>query len=341
MGVDLGGLAVKRRIEFSELAGKVVAVDAFNTIYQFLSIIRQRDGTPLLDAQRRITSHLSGLFYRNINLLEQDIRLIYVFDGKPPTWKSKTIEDRRSIKEDARRRWEEALKEGRLDDAKKFAQATSSLTPEMVDECKELLDAMGIPYVQARSEGEAEAAYLVSKGKADYAASQDYDSLLFGSPLLLRNITVSGKRKLPGRGRFVDVFPEVISLKETLDTLGITRQQLVWIGLLTGTDFNDGVRNIGPKKGLKLVKECTSLKEVHAKSNAQEELSLWEEIEEFFMHPDVDDVQVSFGNMDKQKVMRIMCDNHGFSTERIGNSIDAYLKAKDEKSGQSKMSKWL
>ncbi|MCX8199910.1 MAG: flap endonuclease-1 [Candidatus Micrarchaeota archaeon] len=341
MGVDLGNLVVKKRVELSDLAGKVVAVDAFNAIYQFLSIIRQRDGTPLLDAQGRITSHLSGLFYRNINLLEQDIRLIYVFDGPPPVWKTGTIESRRGVKEDARRKWEDALKEGRLDDARKFAQATSSLTPEMVEECKELLGAMGIPYVQARSEGEAEAAYLVTRGKADYAASQDYDALLFGSPVLLRNLTMSGKRRLPGRGRLVDVFPEVISLQETLDTLGITRQQLIWVGLLIGTDFNEGVKNIGPKKGLKLVKECSSLKEVHTKSNAQEELSLWESIEEFFLRPDVDDVVVGFGNIDKQRVMKIMCETHGFSPERIGHSIDTYVKAHDEKAGQSRIGKWL
>jgi flap endonuclease-1 len=341
LGVNLGDIIVKRRIEFQELEGKTIAVDAFNTIYQFLSIIRQRDGTPLLDSKGNITSHLTGLFYRNAKLMEHEIKLIYVFDGKPPSWKGRTISDRREIKVEAKKKWEDALKEGRLDDAKKFAQATSSLTPPMVEECKELLDAMGIPFVQAKSEGEAEAAFLVTRGKADYAASQDYDSLLFGAPLLLRNMTVSGKRKLPGRDRYIDVFPEVIDLQQTLDASGITRQNLIWIGLLTGTDFNDGVRNIGPKKGLKLVKECRTLKEVHEKSKSPEDLALWEGIEEFFLNPEVGDVLIRFGKMDKQRVMKILCDRHEFSKDRIGHSIDEYIKVHEEKAGQSKIGKWF
>lgn len=341
MGVDLGSLAVKRRIEFDELAGKTVAVDAFNMIYQFLSIIRQRDGTPLLDSKGRITSHLSGLFYRSVRLLEQDIKLIYVFDGKPPSWKSETVRDRQEIKIEARKKWEAALKEGRLDDAKKFAQATSSLTQEMVEESKALLGSMGIPFVQAISEGEAEAAFLVMKGKANYVASQDYDSLLFGAPLLLRNLAVSGRRKLPGRERYVEVFPEVISLQETLDALGITRQKLIWIGLLVGTDFNSGVKGIGPKKGLKLAKECRSLRETYEKSGAAEDLALWEEIEEFFLRPDVSDVAVKFGKMDKEGVLKILCDEHGFSRERIGHAIDECSRAREEKTGQSKIEKWF
>jgi len=341
MGVDLGELVVKKRIEFSELAGKTVAVDAFNTIYQFLSIIRQRDGTPLSDSKGRITSHLSGLFYRSVKLMEQDIKLIYVFDGKPPSWKSGTIADRHGVKVEARKKWEEALKEGRLEDARKYAQATSTLTPEMVEESKELLDAMGIPWVQARSEGEAEAAFLVTNGKASYAASQDYDSLLFGCPLLLRNMTISGKRKLPGSNRYIDVYPEVVSLQETIDALGISRQKLVWIGLLIGTDFNDGVKNIGPKKGLKLAKECNTLREVHEKSKAMEDIALWEEIEEFFLHPEVNDVIIKFGRMDKEKVVKILCGEHGFSEERISSAIEEYIKNFEEKAGQAKIGRWF
>ena len=295
MGVDLGAIVEKNEIGLDALGGKVIAVDAFNTIYQFLSIIRQRDGTPLIDSKGNVTSHLSGLFYRNIKLMEKGVRLVYVFDGKPPSWKENTIKGRSEIKEEAKRKWEEALREGRLDDARKHAQATSRATPEIIDESKELLSAMGIPCVQAVSEGEAEAAYLVMNGRADYAASQDYDALLFGAPRLIRNLTLSGKRRLPGRGRFADVHTELVVLDDELRRLGITREQLVWIALLSGTDFNEGVRGIGPKKGLKLVKECASLEEVHSKSRATEDLELWRNIAGFFINPDVSDAGIVFG----------------------------------------------
>ncbi|MEM0437946.1 MAG: flap endonuclease-1 [Candidatus Micrarchaeia archaeon] len=341
MGVDLGELAVKKPIAFEDLAGKNVAVDAYNTIYQFLSIIRQRDGTPLMDSHGNITSHLSGLFYRNLRMLEYGIKVIYVFDGKPPEWKAGTLGERAAVKEEAQRKWEEALREGRLDDARKYAQGTSKLTPEMVEESKELLDAMGIPWVQAKSEGEAEAAYLVQVGKADYSASQDYDSLLFGSKRLLRNITVSGKRKLPGRNAYVEVAPEVIYLDETLGALGISRQQLVWIGLLVGTDFNEGVKGIGPKKGLKLVKECGSISEVHKKSNATEDLELWKSIEEFFLSPEVSDVTLRFGKMNADKVVKILCNKHEFSRERIEGAISEFMKKSGESEGQSNLGKWF
>lgn len=341
MGVDLGELAIKKPITFEDLAGKKVAIDAYNTIYQFLSIIRQRDGTPLMDSRGNITSHLSGLFYRNLRMLEHGIKVIYVFDGKPPQWKAGTLGVRAAAKEEAQRKWEEALREGRLDEARKYAQGTSKLTPEMVEESKELLDAMGIPWVQARSEGEAEAAYLVQIGKADYSASQDYDSLLFGSKRLLRNITVSGKRKLPGRNAYVEVTPEVICLDEMLSALGITRQQLVWIGLLVGTDFNDGVKGIGPKKGLKLVKECASISEVHKKSNATEDLGLWSSIEEFFLTPDVSDVQLKFGKINSDRITRILCDEHEFSKERVEGMLAEFIKKSSESEGQSNLGKWF
>ncbi len=341
MGVDLGDLAVKRRVEFEELSGKTVAIDAFNAIYQFLSIIRQRDGTPLLDSKGNVTSYLSGLFYRNIKMMEYGIQLVYVFDGKPPSWKEGTIKTRLETKEEARRKWESALKEGRLDEAKRYAQATSTLTHEMVEESKELLEAMGIPSVQAPGEGEAEAAYLVQAGKADYAASQDYDSLMFGAPFLLRNLTVSGKRRLPGRDRFADVFPELIDLNETLTTLGIDRKRLIWIGLLCGTDYNDGVKGIGPKKGLKLVKECGTLKELHERSKATEGLEYWEELEEFFLNPETSDAQIRFSNMNPDKVSEIMCNRHEFSIERIKGAMDAFIKMHEEKEGQSQLGRWF
>ena len=172
----------------SGLSDKVVAVDAYNTIYQFLATIRGPTGELLTNAQGDVTSHLSGLFYRNINLLADNIKLIYVFDGKPNLLKSKEIERRRQIKHEASEKYQEAMTEGRFEDARKYSQATSILTDKMVEESKKILTLLGIPNVQAPSEGEAAAAYITNQGIAFTCASQDYDSLLFGANRLTRNL---------------------------------------------------------------------------------------------------------------------------------------------------------
>jgi len=201
LGVDLKDLIPEDIIiqirDLRVLRGRVVAIDAYNALYQFLAAIRQPDGTPLLDSQGRITSHLSGLFYRTINLVENGIKPVYVFDGKPPELKAKEIERRRAIKEEAVKKYEEAVRTGDLEAARRYAAIASKLTDSMVEDAKKLLDAMGIPWVQAPAEGEAQAAYMARVGDAYASASQDYDSLLFGSPRLIRNLTISGKRKLP------------------------------------------------------------------------------------------------------------------------------------------------
>ncbi|MEX2750246.1 MAG: FEN1 family endonuclease, partial [Candidatus Freyarchaeota archaeon] len=193
MGVNLRDLLSFRQIDLKELSGRVIAIDAMNALYQFLAIIRQPDGTSLMDSRGNITSHLSGIFYRTINLLEVGIKPVYVFDGEPPELKLETVEERVKVRREAAKRWEEALEKGDLEEARKFAQASSKLTDEIVEESKRLLEAMGVPYVQAPSEGEAQASYMARRGDAWGVASQDYDSLLYDSPRLVRNLTISGR----------------------------------------------------------------------------------------------------------------------------------------------------
>jgi len=116
LGVDLKDLIPEDIIiqirDLRVLRGRVVAIDAYNALYQFLAAIRQPDGTPLLDSQGRITSHLSGLFYRTINLVEDGIKPVYVFDGKPPELKAKEIERRRAVKEEAVKNTKKQSKQG-------------------------------------------------------------------------------------------------------------------------------------------------------------------------------------------------------------------------------------
>ena len=188
MGVKLRDLTLRHQIELSDLSGKIIAVDAFNFLFQFLASIRQADGKPLMDSKGNVTSHLSGLLYRTINLLEAGIKPIFVFDGSAPTEKAAVQEAREVIREEARAKFAAALEKGELEEARKFAQQTSRLTREMVTESKELLAAMGLPWVQAMAEGEAQASFMANKGDVWAVASQDYDTLLFAAPRLTCSI---------------------------------------------------------------------------------------------------------------------------------------------------------
>src|SRR5208282_2840134 len=199
------------------------------------------------DSKGRVTSHLSGLFYRNINLMELGIKLVYVFDGAPPELKAEEISRRRKVREEARKHYTEAVAVGDMPSARKYAEMSTTIRSDMIGESKQLLEAMGIPWYDAPSEGEAQASVMAKEGTVDGVASQDHDSLLFGAPLLVRNVTISGKRRLPSKNIMIDIEPETISLSETLESLKFTRAQLIDLGILLGTDFNpDGFRGIGP-----------------------------------------------------------------------------------------------
>ncbi len=346
MGVDLGDLAVKHTISLDSLSGRVIAVDAFNVLYQFLASIRQEDGTPLQDFRGNVTAHLSGLFYRSAKLIENGIKPVYVFDGKPTKLKGKTKEKRAAAKEIAKKKWEAALEKGELKEAKKYAQATSRLTPEMTEESKKLLEHMGIPWVQAEGEGEAQAALMVQEGNAYAVASQDFDALLFGAPVLVRNISITGRRKVPRQDRYVMVEPEEIRLRETLEGLGVSREQLIIIGILTGTDFNRGVRGVGPKTALKIVKEHRTLKKVedYVKEKYDYEFEVEpEEVLGLFMKPKKAKVpeKLEWGNVNSEKIAELLVRRHDFSEDRVRKTAEQMIKSFREKGKQKSLEKWF
>lgn len=340
MGVQIAEVLPKKEIELAELSGKKIAIDAFNTLYQFLSIIRDRfTGEPLKDKQGRVTSHLSGLFYRTVNLIETGIKPIFVFDGEHPQFKNATVEARAAIKIEAEKKWEEAVKKG--EKAIKYAQASSRLTDEMIGDSKKLLDYMGVPWVQAPSEGEAQCAYMCKKGDAFAAGSQDSDSLLFGSPRLVRNISIAGKRKLPKKEVYVDVKPEMIELKEVLSSLKVTREQLIIAGIIVGTDYNpNGIRGFGPKKSLELVKENKTLDKVLKKLEWNFDVPA-EKIFDFFVNPPAsDDYKVEWKQPNSEKIISFLVDEHDFSRDRIEKFAGKLIEAVS-KGAQSSLGSWL
>jgi flap endonuclease-1 len=328
MGLDLKPLVKSSPIMISELSGKVIAIDAYNTIYQFLATIRGITGELLTNNNGEVTSHLSGLFYRNVNLLAENIKLIYIFDGNPSPLKSKEIDRRRQVKQDALNKYQEAITAGRFEDARKYGQATSVLTDKMVEESKMILTLLGIPYIQAPSEGEAAAAQLTQSNIAFACASQDYDSLLFGAKRLIRNLAISGKRKVPNRNVYVDIEPEIIEQQQLLNETDLNLEQLVDIGILIGTDFNPGgIPGIGPKTALKLVREHNKLEKIE-KIEASLANIPYKEIREVFLKQEAPKINgIEFNEINYDALVNFLCTEKNFSVARVNTSLDKVKKS--------------
>lgn len=328
MGLDLKPLVTPAPLKLQELAGKVVAIDAYNTIYQFLSIIRGPTGEPLANSRGEITSHLSGLFYRNANLLMENIKPVYIFDGKANELKMAEIQRRSRLKKEATEKYQLAIEEGRMEDARKYSTRTAVLTDRMVEESKKLLSYLGIPYIQAPSDGEAAAAYLTKSELVFAAASQDYDSILFGAKKLVRNLAISGKRKVPNRNVYVDVEPEIFEHDRVLQEIGLTHEQLVDVGILIGTDFNPGgFPGIGPKTALKLIKENGKLENIEKIKDLLPKVP-YQEIRNIFLKPEVPKVEkIEFGDVSREKVLDFLCVDKSFSTDRVSSTLDKLQKA--------------
>jgi flap endonuclease-1 len=327
LGVDLADIIPEQSTTLDNLSNKTLAVDAYNALYQFLAIIRQPDGTPLKDRRGRITSHLSGLLYRTANLAEKGIRLAFVFDGKPPELKEIEIRRRRQVKEEAIVHYERALKEGKIEEARTYAQATSQLKDLMVEDAKMLLDALGVPWFQAPSEGEAQAASMAARGDVWGVASQDHDSLLFGAPRMVKNLTITGRRKLPRTDAYVEVEPKVVELHKLLQSLSLTQEQLVDVGILIGTDFNpDGVKGIGPKTAVKLIHEHGSLEKVIVSNPEIKIHPDLDSIRKIFLQPDVTaNYALKWSKPNEEKVVSFLCGERDFSEERVRKAVSRMI----------------
>ncbi len=324
MGVNLKDLVPKTQVNLHDLAGKSLAIDAYNALYQFLAIIRQPNGTPLKDATGRVTSHLSGLLYRTTNLVEMGVKAAYVFDGVPPALKEVEVRRRMRTREEATVKYEKALAEGKMEKARVYAQSTSRLKDYMEQDSKRLLELMGIPWIQAPSEGEAQAAHMTKEGATDFCASQDYDSLLFGAPTLIRNVTISGRRKLPRKPVYVEVVPEIVNLNNVLSELAITHKQLIDIGILVGTDYNpEGIKGIGPKTALKLIKEHGDLAKLLKTSLTNAEFPVDpKRIREIFLCPKVtDNYSLEWHEPDIDGVVDFLCGERDFTEARVRKAL--------------------
>jgi flap endonuclease-1 len=325
MGLQIGDIVPRHEVKFEDLKGKVIAVDAFNAIYQFLSSIRQPDGTPLMDSKGEVTSHLSGLFYRNIALMSEGIKLIYVFDGEYHELKGKTHEIRGAAKDLAKEKYEKAVDDDDVESMGKYARGFVRLDAKKIAESKELLEALGVAVVQAPGEGEMQCAQLVREGKAFAVGSQDYDALAVGGDRLIQNLTLARRRKVGAS--FVYISPEIIEYKDVLQSLELDPDRLISLAILVGTDFNPGgVRGIGPKKALALARQKKYPVEIFKEVEHQLEFD-WQEVFEIFHKPNVSKgEEIKFGKLDGEEVKRILVEEHDFSLDRVEKQLEKLNK---------------
>lgn len=339
MGVAFKDLIQAKEIELDFLKGRIIILDAYNVLYQFLTTIRGRDGALLMDSKGNVTSHLVGLFTRTTNLMQRGIKIAFVFDGKPPELKRKTAEHRNILKLEAEKKYMEAKSKEDIEDMKKYASRMTRLTKDMVDESKKLIAFLGLPVVQAPSEGEAQAAYMVSKNKGYAVGSQDFDSLIHGATKLVRNLSIAGKRKKGKALGYDAVKPELIELSENLNSLGIDQNQLTALAMIIGTDYNPGgIKGIGPKNALKLVKKHKTdfdnlFKEVKWDSNFE---FPWTEVYYLIKKmPVTDEYELKWNNVDREGLFRLLVDEHDFSDERVKSTLEKFNKETGRKQQKS------
>jgi len=339
MGVAFKDILTYEEIDLDSLKNKIIILDTYNVLYQFLTTIRGIDGTLLMDSKGNVTSHLVGLFARTTSLMQRGIRPVFVFDGKHPDMKQREQERRNQVKLEAEKKYLEAKKREDREEMKRYASRTTRLNKEMIEESKELISLLGLPIVQAPSEGEAQAAYMVKQNHGFAVGSQDFDSLIHGATKLVRNLSISGKRKRGGTATYDTIKPEIIDLAENLNNLGIDQDRLIVLAMIIGTDYNPGgIKGIGPKNALKLIKQHKSdfdslFKEIRWKDYFDFE---WTEVYYLIKKmPTTDKYVLKWENVNNEKLRNLLIDKHDFSEKRVENTLEKLNKAATGKQQKS------
>lgn len=326
MGVNLTPIILKRVVDLEFLRGRSLAVDAFNEFHQFLALIRTREGKPLTDSKGRVTSHLVGLAFRTTRLIaDYGVKPVFVYDGRPPALKRAEVEKRRELRRKAEDEYRAAVERGDYATAFSKAVMTGRITADVIADSQRLLDLLGIPWIQAPGEGEAQAAHMARRGSVWAVDSRDYDSLLFGTPRLVRYVTIHGEEYLPSKGKARRLEPEIIELEDLLEHHGLNREQLIDVAILIGTDFNPGIKGVGPKTALELIKEHGSLENVPDDTFKLPES--FKEIRRLFLEPDVtDDYRMEWGAPREDDLYSFLCDERSFSRGRVGVVVERMKK---------------
>ncbi|KAL9946843.1 Elongation of fatty acids protein 2 [Verticillium nonalfalfae] len=324
--------------EIKNQFGRKVAIDASMSIYSFLIAVRS-DGQQLMNESGETTSHLMGMFYRTLRMVDNGIKPLYVFDGAPPKLKSGELAKRFQRKQEAKEGLEEAKETGTAEDIEKFSRRTVRVTREHNAECQKLLRLMGVPFIIAPTEAEAQCAVLAKGGKVYAAASEDMDTLTFETPILLRHLTYSEQRKEP---------IQEIHLDKVMEGLGMERNQFVDLCILLGCDYLDPVPKVGPSTALKLIREHKTLEGVvdYIKNDPKSKYTLPEDwpfadARELFLNPDVrpadhPDCDFKWEKPDIEGLVTFLVTEKGFSEDRV-RSAGARLEKNIKGSQQSRL----
>tara|TARA_Y100000310_G_scaffold329577_1_gene399720 strand:- start:833 stop:1828 length:996 start_codon:yes stop_codon:yes gene_type:complete len=331
MGLKISGIVKRRGISFGELKNKKIAVDFSNAAYQFLSSIRQRDGTPLTDSKGNVTSHLQGILSRSSNLLSQGIKICYILDGPPPQLKHSTQRSRQQAKVVAEEKFEEAKQSGNEEMMLKYSRQFSRLTMEMSKESAELISAMGIPVIKSPAEADAQIAHCCKSKDVWAGATSDFDLLVHGCPKMLTSLTLSQTKRSP----------ELIELNKVLSDLQINQEQLISLAILAGTDYSPGIIGVGPKKALKIVRELKIPKKIFSEYPLED--VHWKEAFDLFKNMKVQKrYKLQWSLPDIEKVLKILVDKHDFSEVRVMSSLENITGKKGGmKRGQKGLSSWM
>jgi flap endonuclease-1 len=312
---DLRSLAAISSVSYDELGGSVVAVDAHNWLYRYLTTtVKFTRDSAYTTADGEEVANLIGIVQGVPKFLEHDITPVFVFDGGVTDLKDAEVQERREKRERAEERMEAAKKRGDTVEAARLEAQTQRLTPVIQETSRTLLSLLDLPVVEAPAEGEAQAAYMARTGDADYAGTEDYDALLFGAPLTLRKLTTSGG-------------PELMDLEATLDRHGITYEQLVDVAILIGTDFNEGIDGYGPKTALSKVTEHGDLFGVLAAEGV--DVAHADRIRKLFLDPPVvDDYEFDTEvTPDIEAARAYVCEEWGVPAEEVSTGFDRIAEA--------------
>ena len=318
-----------RNVPIEQLLGRTIAIDASMQIYQFLVAIRHM-GNSLVDADGNTTSHLSGLLSRTLYFIQAGIRPVYVFDGKPPEMKSGELQKRAERRQEAEKSLEEAIEKGDQEEIDRFTRRTVKLDPQHVEECKKLLTLMGIPFVQAPCEAEAECAALCRARIVDATATEDMDALAHATPILLRHLTHK-KKKADDDDSVIE-----INFSKVLEDSGLNREQFVDFCILCGCDYCDSIKNIGSTRAYELIQQYGSIEEIlknidQTKYPVPEDFDYVSARELFFNHEvDTNYTKFTIKKPDEEGLKQFLVEEKGFSPSRVDQTI---LKLSKNKSG--------
>jgi len=344
MGVKLQDIILRKVLDFQTLAGKIIAIDAPNIIMGLFNFARKNsDGTYaglILDRTQRPISHLYGLLYRINFYYTKKIFPIFCFDGRDSELKKLITKDQLNDFRFTQKWYEEAIKSGDKTAARQIALSKEYMWQNIILESKQLLGALGLPYMESPASAESQCAYLVKEGIAHYSNSQDFDSLLFGCPNMIQNLSKSLRRKVQGKWTYTKITPLSVDLRKNLKELEINQFQLVDLALLVGTDYFPGIKGIGPKKALKYIKNHKQIENIISSIGEKYDVStltteVIKTVRKIFLFPEVNkSTDIFYWNLpNKPNVVDLLCKEHHLNRERVENNLEKlvsnYQKCRD------------